>query len=93
MSRKRRDKKKQKKKEVKYSLIEFPDGLMVIPSSWIKDNKYVWYPRGYNSKTINSLILEGEKPNKKNWEELQYNRNFGDFGKYNKKSAFYLPIR
>lgn len=67
-----------------FIIVEFHDGLQIIPSIWYNAHKKscIW-PSLYQTKLrINKAIINQETPkNESDWEELHVKRMFGVAGK------------
>lgn len=69
----------------KYSIVEFEDGMHVIPTCWMnkEKSKSIW-PRHVKSLyTLQKYIKTGFQPQKNEaWEEWKIVRRFGSTGMY-----------
>lgn len=67
----------------KYLIVEFSDGLQIIPRRWVDTIKQtsIWPSHFKTQRRINSAILTGEMPKEQyDWEELPIKRIFGSAG-------------
>lgn len=67
-----------------YVIVEFHDGLQLIPSIWYNADKQscIWPSHCKTKLRINTAIIRQEIPkNESDWEELPVKRIFGVAGK------------
>jgi len=72
------------KTQKKYSIVEFPDGLQIVPSCWINthQNESIWPSRVKSQYTLDKLLTKGELPSKiDTWDICKIKRIFGSAGK------------
>lgn len=73
--------------EKKYAIIEFEDGLQIVPSCWIDENKITcWWPSHLTSKTdVTRAVLHETMPQEDDkWSKLTIVKIFGS------SSNFYM---
>lgn len=64
-----------------FHLIEFEDGIQVIPDNWIqKDTNKCWYPTYKTDQNIIKAIKKRQTP-QDNWLMYPIKRVFGIYGK------------
>lgn len=64
-----------------YSVVEFEDGLQVIPNNWLStDLKKAFWPRYINNKRYDRAVKEMEEP-ESTWLEYPVQKIFGTFCK------------
>ena len=68
-----------------FYLVEFEDGVQVVPNLWMKEKNKCLYPPLKNDREITKAIKKREFP-KDNWLLYPVKRVFGTYGKYNKSS-------
>lgn len=68
-----------------FHLVEFEDGIQVVPDNWIQKDKKCSYP---NYKTDHDIIkaIKKRQPPQDNWFTYPIKRIFGVYGKYHKSS-------
>ncbi|EFN65995.1 hypothetical protein EAG_13585, partial [Camponotus floridanus] len=67
-----------------YSVVEFEDGLQVIPNIWLSaDFKYAFWPHYTNNKRYEKAVKLMELP-ECTWLEHPIKRIFGKFSSYKK---------
>lgn len=76
-----------------YMVVEFTDGLHVIPAIWFNDEKQscIW-PNHFKSQfRVNKALLSKEMPKEiSDWEELPIKRIFSITSKYNFLNTKYI---
>lgn len=68
----------------KFTIVEFSDGLQIIPSIWLNITKEtcIWPSHFKTQLRINRAIMTGEIPKEQcDWEELPVKKIFGTAGK------------
>ena len=64
-------------------MVEFNDGIMAVPTSWLrKDDTKCMYPP-YDSKNVNDAIKKNEE-SKDDWQELDILKIFARASKFTK---------
>lgn len=61
----------------RFSIIEFEDGLQLVPSNWLKGTSKCFWPMHGNTKRLHKSIIECEEPDDENWEIVKVVRIFG----------------
>lgn len=66
-----------------FSIVEFKDGIHLIPTSWIyNDNKTCYWPYHKKQNKINQAICNEERPDNDKWLSYEILRIFGTAGIY-----------
>jgi len=68
----------------RFSIIEFEDGLQLVPTNWLKGTSECFWPTHGNLKRLHKNISECEEPDV-NWDILKVVRIFGTANKKKKK--------
>lgn len=64
-----------------FTLVEFEDGLQVVPNNWIqKERNECWYPNYRTDKDVDKAIKTRQTP-RDNWSSHPIKRIFGIYGK------------
>lgn len=69
----------------KFSVVEFPDGLQIVPSCWINgpQNESTWPSHIKSQYTLDKLLTKAVVPSDSSkWEICKINRFFGSAGKF-----------
>lgn len=66
----------------KYSVVEFSDGLALVPSVWLTEKDKCIYPSHIKSQSrLNKAILEQQLPSEgEDWNEHTVIRTYGSSG-------------
>lgn len=65
----------------RYSIVEFDDGIQLVPTSWIfNNNKKCHWPSYTKQEKINRAILKEECPDDYKWSTFKILRIFGTTG-------------
>jgi len=67
----------------RFSIIEFEDGLQLVPTNWLKGTSECFWPTHGNLKRLHKNISECEEPDV-NWDILKVVRIFGTASKKKK---------
>ena len=57
-----------------YVVVEFSDGVMMVPTSWIKDGKCFW-PNKIKKQKLEEMIRKRVEP-EEHWPQYKIIRNF-----------------
>lgn len=67
----------------KFYIVEFSDGIQLVPHSWLsKDKTKCYFPSEYSSLQYNKAVRRQEKPGNK-WPVYDVTRVLGQASKYN----------
>lgn len=62
-----------------FSVVEFKDGLMAIPESWLNElDSTCWYPIHWDADRI-SKVIRKQDPVGKKWKSLKYLKLYGTY--------------
>ena len=65
-----------------FSIVEFEDGLQVVPRKWVIDDKRCCWPNNINSQmSLNKLII-GEIHPEDTWDVYVIKKIYGSASKY-----------
>lgn len=67
----------------KYSIVEFPNGLQIIPSCWInlQNNESIWPSYVKSRQTLDKLLIKAVIPIEiDKWDTCKIRRIFGSAG-------------
>lgn len=69
----------------KYSIVEFSDGLQIVPSCWINkyENESLWPSHVKSQNTLDKLLHKSVLPSKtETWDTCKIKRIFCSAGKF-----------
>lgn len=69
----------------KYSIVEFSDGLQIVPSCWINNygNESIWPSHVKSQYTLDKLLVKPLlPPGNETWDTCKIRRIFGSAGKF-----------
>lgn len=61
----------------RFSVVEFEDGLQLVPSNWLKGSSECFWPAHGNLKKLDKNISQCEEPDDEIWEIVKVVRIFG----------------
>ncbi|KYN09078.1 hypothetical protein ALC57_18816 [Trachymyrmex cornetzi] len=61
----------------RFSIVEFEDGLQLVPTKWLKGSSECFWPKHGNIKRLHKNISECEDPDDVNWDIAKVVRIFG----------------
>lgn len=68
------------KMSIKYHVVEFEDGLEIVPSSWITNNNKCKYPATKSKKKKDKAVINNAQPDS-SWKDYIILRTFAVCGK------------
>lgn len=60
----------------RFSVVEFEDGLHLVPCTWLIDNSECFWPPYKNNKLIHKAVFECEEVDPEKWETIKVVRIF-----------------
>ncbi|XP_039306313.1 uncharacterized protein LOC113004659 isoform X3 [Solenopsis invicta] len=66
----------------RFSVVEFEDGLHLVPTKWLKGSSECFWPTHKNIKRLHKNISECEEPDDETWETVKVVRIFGTANSY-----------
>ena len=64
-----------------YSIVEFEDGLQVVPGNWKIDEKSCLWPPVTDQIKLNNMVADRAEP-QSSWRTFFIIKNYGKAGKY-----------
>lgn len=71
-----------------FIVVEFSDGIQVIPRIWLQSEDVCKYPSHFKTDLRLRKAIEKEKIPNSDWPSFKINRIFGEYCKYFNKIAF-----
>lgn len=69
----------------KYSIVEFPDGIQIVPSCWINSdgNNCIWPSYMKSQYALDKLLIKAMIPSETTkWDTCKIKRIFGSAGEF-----------
>lgn len=66
--------------DLPFSVLNFFDGLQVVPTSWLRENNQCMYPIDYKGSKLTKAISKQEEP-QESWELTPFVKLYGKYGK------------